>query len=224
MAQKDYYKILGVADNAAEEEIKKSYRKLAVKYHPDKNPDNRKESEERFKEISEAYYVLSDAKRRGEYDMMRKYGGAPQGDFAGAQGFDYEDLLRQFSAGRGGRRSSGRYQMFGDIFSDLFGGGGSFGRGNAGSCRREPEEEYAQEFGGEPAQEVDTDIKVKVRLPKKRMEEGGKIRVTIPGGKSYTVKIPPNCKDGQKLRLPREGKKCPCCSHAGDVILIITRA
>ena len=78
-AQKDYYKVLGVAENATADVIKKEYRKLAVKYHPDKNPDNPKQSEAKFKEISEAYYILSDEKRRAQYDQMRKYGGGPQG-------------------------------------------------------------------------------------------------------------------------------------------------
>ena len=118
MRQKDYYKILGVSEKATPEEIKKAYRKLAVKYHPDKNPSNVKEAETKFKEISEAYYVLSDEKRRGQYDQMRRFGGGVGTNFAGAQGFDFEDLLRQFSGQ--GRRRSGRYSAFGDIFEDLF--------------------------------------------------------------------------------------------------------
>ncbi len=231
MAQKDYYHVLGIAENATEDEVKKAYRKLAVQYHPDKNPDNRKASEEKFKEISEAYYVLSDAKRRAEYDNIRKYGGAQAGNFAGAQGFNFEDLLRQYSAGRGasGRRAcGGRYSMFGDVFSDIFSGGGSrggfsqvFGQGYG----EEPEDEGSYEYRAEPAhEEVNTDIKVNVKLAKKRAEEGGKINVKIPGGKTFTVKIPPNCKDGQKLRLAREGKVCPHCHHAGDIILIVKKA
>lgn len=229
MAQKDYYRILGVGENATEDEVKKAYRKLAVKFHPDKNPDNRKEAEEKFKEISEAYYVLSDAKRRSEYDTIRKYGGPQAGNFAGAQGFNFEDLLRQYSAGRGaaGRRAGGgRYSMFGDIFSDLFGGGGGgFSRTFSPGYDEDPEEEGSYEYRAEPAHdEVNTDIKVNVRLAKKRAEEGGKINVKIPGGKTFTVKIPPNCKDGQKLRLAREGKVCPHCHHAGDIILMIRKA
>jgi DnaJ-class molecular chaperone len=227
MAQKDYYSVLGVGENAAEDEIKKVYRKLAVKYHPDKNPDNRKEAEEKFKEISEAYYVLSDAKRRSEYDTIRKYGGPQAGNFAGAQGFNFEDLLRQYSAGKGGgcRRAGGRYSMFGDIFSDLFTGGGGTSRMYTPGYDDEPEEEGSYEYRGEPAHEdVNTDIKVKVKLAKKRAEEGGRINVKIPGGKTFTVKIPPNCKDGAKLRLAREGKVCPHCHHAGDIILIIKKS
>jgi len=124
MKQKDYYQVLGVGESASADEIKKIYRKLAVKYHPDKNPDNPKQAEARFKEISEAYYVLSDSKRRAQYDQMRKLGaGGYQGNFAGAQGFNFEDLLRQFQGGGGGHaRSSGRYSAFSDIFGDIFSG------------------------------------------------------------------------------------------------------
>ncbi len=93
---KNYYDLLGVSEKASAEEIKKAYRKLAVKYHPDKNPNNVKEAESRFKEISEAYFVLSDEKKRAQYDQMRKYGGG-SGNFAGSQGFNYEDLFNQYS-------------------------------------------------------------------------------------------------------------------------------
>ncbi|MEI8355923.1 MAG: DnaJ domain-containing protein, partial [Deltaproteobacteria bacterium] len=70
--KRDYYEVLGVHRNASETEIKKAYRKHALRYHPDKNPGNAKQSEAKFKEISEAYYVLSDEKRRAQYDQMRK--------------------------------------------------------------------------------------------------------------------------------------------------------
>lgn len=110
---KDYYAILGVNENASEEEIKKAYRDLAKKYHPDKNPGN-KEAEEKFKEISEAYQVLSDKKKRAEYDMLRK------GGFGGA-GFDFSrpfDLTGIFGD-----------IGFSDIFDLVFGGAGEgFGR------------------------------------------------------------------------------------------------
>src|SRR3989338_4519256 len=104
MSQKDYYKVLGVSEKASADEIKKVYRKLAVKYHPDKNQGN-KDAETKFKGLSEAYYVLSDPKRRTQYDQMRQLGGGQSANFAGSQGFDFEDLLRQFGSGRG--KSSG---------------------------------------------------------------------------------------------------------------------
>ena len=104
MAQKDYYEILGVSRESSQEEIKKAYRKLAMKYHPDRNP-NDKQAEEKFKEISEAYEVLSDEQKRKQYDQFGHAGG--QGG-AGFQGFENMDDI---------------FESFGDIFGDIFGGG-----------------------------------------------------------------------------------------------------
>ncbi len=116
----DYYSILGVSRNSSADEIKKAYRKLAIKYHPDKNPDN-KEAEDKFKEISEAYEVLSDATKKSRYDQVghdaytRKGGGGFGG---GAGGFDPFDIFAQaFGGGDGG-----------GIFDSFFGGGGGGNR------------------------------------------------------------------------------------------------
>src|SRR5579863_5069134 len=103
-ARPDYYKILGVGKGASDEEIKKAYRKLARKYHPDRNPGD-KAAEERFKEISQAHDVLSDPDKRKEYDRGGMFAG-----FAGSGGFDPS----AFTGGAGGG--------FGDILSNLFGG------------------------------------------------------------------------------------------------------
>src|SRR5450432_4364236 len=104
--EKDFYKILGVAKDAPHDEIKKSYRKLARKYHPDANKGN-PASEERFKEISEAYNVLSDAKRRKEYDDARSLFGSGgirmPGSAGGGPGFDLGDLFGGASGSGGGR-------------------------------------------------------------------------------------------------------------------------
>src|SRR5688572_24519500 len=131
MAQKDYYKILGVSSGASADEIKKTYRQMAKKYHPDTNPNN-KAAEEKFKEISEAYYVLSDEKKRREYDSFKQSGfsqgpQAGRGGFQGAQGFDYEEILRAFRSAQGGGGGGGRYRVRSsgpaNIFEGLFGGG-----------------------------------------------------------------------------------------------------
>src|SRR5881397_1682085 len=127
MAEKDYYQILGVKKSASEEEIKKAYRSLAKKYHPDKNKGN-KEAENKFKEISEAYAVLSDKEKRTQYDRLGAeafaFGGGGANPFAG---FDFS----QFMGGGGGRRSARGARGtstadFTDIFSDLFGGARGF--------------------------------------------------------------------------------------------------
>jgi len=225
-AQKDYYKTLGVVENATADGIKKEYRKLAVKYHPDKNPENPKQAEAKFKEISEAYYVLSDEKRRAQYDQMRKYGGGPQGDFAGAQGFNFDDLLRQFSSGGRGRPSS-RYSAFSDIFGDVFsglggGGGGGYRVYSSGSPRQgfykggEDEEDSLVTGAQESA-----DIVVNLKISKKKAKEGGSVMFRTPEGKTVSVKIPTNTREGQKLRLSRQGRDCPACHHPGDLILQI---
>jgi molecular chaperone DnaJ len=114
MAKRDFYEILGVAKGASEEDIKKSYRKLAMKYHPDRNPDN-KEAEEKFKEVKEAYEMLSNPEKREAYDRYGHAGVDPNGmgggGFGGAGGFG---------------------DAFGDIFGDIFGGGARGGRGGGG--------------------------------------------------------------------------------------------
>ena len=118
--KRDYYDILGVDKSADAQAIKKAYRKLAMKYHPDRNPDN-KEAEEKFKEVNEAYEVLSDENKRRTYDQFGHQGVNGQGGFGG-QGF-------------GGQGFGGFEDIFGDVFGDIFGGG----FGNSRTRRRGPE-------------------------------------------------------------------------------------
>src|SRR5229473_1444251 len=122
MAEKDYYEILGVKKTATEEEIKKAYRNLAKKYHPDRNKGN-KEAENKFKEISEAYAVLSDKEKREQYDRLGReafsFGAGGQNPFAG---FDFSQFSSGARRSRGARSAGG----FTDIFSDLFRGGVGF--------------------------------------------------------------------------------------------------
>ncbi|MDN5317842.1 MAG: molecular chaperone DnaJ, partial [Thermoanaerobacterium sp.] len=111
---KDYYAILGLDRNASDDDIKKAYRTLAKKYHPDLNPGN-KEAEQKFKEINEAYQILSDPQKKAQYDQFGdaafNQGGFNQGDFSGFGGFDH-----------GGFDFGGFGDIFGDIFGDMFGG------------------------------------------------------------------------------------------------------
>lgn len=126
---KDYYNILGVAENASKDDVKKAFRSLAKKYHPDRNPGD-KAAETKFKEISEAYDILNDDKKRQQYDMMRKYGGSFAGGSNGSGGpgfggFDFSNM------GNGSFRQEdlGGFGSFADIFSSIFGGNDMFGRG-----------------------------------------------------------------------------------------------
>src|SRR5713101_755299 len=126
MAEKDYYEILGVKKTATEEEIKKAYRNLAKKYHPDKNKGN-KEAENKFKELSEAYAVLSDKEKREQYDRLGSEAFGPGGanPFAG---FDFSQFMGAGGGARGRRGGTrGRTVDISDIFGDLFGGGGGGG-------------------------------------------------------------------------------------------------
>lgn len=121
MSKRDYYEVLGVSKTASKDEIKSAYRKIAMKYHPDRNPDN-KEAEDKFKEAAEAYEVLSDDDKRAKYD---RYGHQAFGPGGGQQGFtDINDIFSHFSDVFGG----------GSIFDDFFGGGGR--RGSGGGRRR----------------------------------------------------------------------------------------
>ncbi len=215
MAQKDYYKVLGVKESATPDEIKKTYRDLAKKYHPDANPNN-KAAEEKFKEISEAYYVLSDAKKRKEYDAFKSSGfssghGGGHG-FQGAQGFDFEEILRAFRGAQGGGRSSGytRYgsaRGFEDIFGDIFGGGGQAASGGYGT------QSYSDE--------VSADVAATLKISKARAAKGGEVSFSTRDGKKITVKIPAGITTGKKLRLARQGSDCPTCHHPGDLILTL---
>ena len=145
MAKRDFYEILGVAKNSSEEEIKKSYRKLAMKYHPDRNPDS-KESEEKFKEVKEAYEMLTNPEKREAYDRYGHAGVDP--NMGGAGGF---------GGGAGGFADS-----FGDIFGDIFGGGaGGRGRGAGPQVYRGADLRYNLEITLEQAAHgFDTTIRV----------------------------------------------------------------
>jgi DnaJ-class molecular chaperone len=193
---------------------------LAKKYHPDANPNN-KAAEEKFKEVSEAYYVLSDAKKRKDYDAYKSSGfsggygpggGGSQG-FQGAQGFDFNEILRAFRGAQGGgrvhMRSSGNMRGFEDILGDLFGGGGYTASGG---------------YSGEPQSyesEASSDVAATLKISKNRAAKGGEVSFSTRGGKKITVKIPPGITSGKKLRLSRQGNDCPTCHHPGDLILTI---
>jgi curved DNA-binding protein len=204
MATRDYYDILGVNKNASEEELKKAYRKLAMKYHPDRNP-NKKEAEERFKELNEAYAVLSDKEKRKQYDTFGQEGFRQrfsQEDIF--RGFDFEDIFSNLFGGRGRRefRSGGRG---GFDFSDLFGRGGS------------------QDMGRMPQKGEDMYYEWPITLEEAAF--GGEKKVSLPkGGKveEIYVKIPPGIPSGKKLRVAGKGAAGRNSGPPGDLYLQIS--
>jgi len=197
---KDYYDILGVDEDAGQSEIKKAYRSLARKHHPDRNPDDDR-AEERFKEIQEAYSVLSDEEQRRQYDQRRKFGGG-----FGANG--------GFRPGRGGREV--RFER-GNL-DDMFGGGGGLGdvfeSFFSGQQRSRPQDPFQQQRRQQAAQ--GQDIETSLRLSFDEALQGGRRQVRLPNGETVRLKVPKGVRDGYKVRLRGRGQAGPR-GQAGDL-------
>ncbi|HEY4373962.1 MAG TPA: molecular chaperone DnaJ [Burkholderiales bacterium] len=197
MAKRDYYEVLGVAKDASEEDIKKSYRKLAMKYHPDRNPDN-KDAEEKFKEAKEAYEMLSDANKRAAYDRFGHAGVDPSvGAGPGA------------GAGMGGFADA-----FGDIFEGIFGGGG--GRGGRSNVYRGSDLRYNLEITLEQAARG---YETKIRIPSIEQCETCHGSGAKPG---TSTKQCPTCNGAGQVRV-QQGffsiqQTCPRCHGSGKII------
>lgn len=203
----DYYKVLGVEKGSSSTETKKAYRKLALKYHPDKNKGD-KASEAKFKEISEAYAVLSDPEKKQQYDT---YGSADfrqrysQEDIF--SGFDINDILRQFNGGGGGRggtsfRSAGGGSPFGSFFNQ--GGGGCGG----GGCH--------------PAPEKGQDMTYQITVSLEDVLLGAEKTISLRKNgtaQNVSVKIPKGIEEGKKLRLQGKGAASRNGGPAGDLYL-----
>ena len=205
----DYYKVLGVPDKATADEIKKAYRKLAKAYHPDSTGGD-KAKESRFKDISNAYDVLGDQKKRGLYDQIRAQGGTMPGGFPGGATYTY-------STGGGGRGGPNIFDL-GDLFSQFFSGNsppGSSGRGRTGQrvrvdqFEREPDEDA--EFQSKVKASDGTWLEVKgvdvysdVRIAFDRAILGTVATVSTIDGKAE-VKVPAGTPSGKKLRLRGKG-------------------
>jgi curved DNA-binding protein len=209
MEYKDYYKILGVEKSATQDEIKKAYRKLAMKYHPDRNAGN-KSAEEKFKEITEANEVLSDPEKRKKYDTL----GAnwKQYQHTGEQGFD--DFFTNFGAGR--KQPGSSYEFNGNI-NDIFGGmGGGFsdffesffgGRGGG--------------FGGRTQQQkTAVDVEAILNVSLEDAFNGSEKTINVDG-KKIKIKVNPGTKEGQKLRLKGLGRSNTADGTKGDLYLNI---
>jgi len=213
--QKNYYQILGVPETASAEEIKKVYRKLAFQYHPDRTQQakDKKAAETKFKEISEAYYVLGDPKRKAEYDQFRKGGfsSAGAGGYGSAQnftqGFDFSEFLNAVRGSQGRRSGAG----LDDIFENMFHFSPS-GSSRVYQYRSADEDEGLQE-------KVDTNLELTAKISKDQASRGGKILVKIKNGSSISVNLPKPAKDGQILRVREHGKPCPCCGKNGDLLI-----
>jgi curved DNA-binding protein len=207
----DLYQELGVEKSASEAEIKKAYRKLASKLHPDKNPGD-KRSETKFKAVNRAYQTLSDPKKRALYDEFgdvalregfdpnaaRAYQRASEGGFGGGRasggtggGFRIEDIFGGGGGGGGG---------FGDLFGEMFSGRGGRAAGRA--------------KGPDVASEITIDFAQAVR--------GTEVKLTLQdGGEPVTVRIPPGATDGDRVRLSGHGQPSPFGGPPGDLVLAI---
>ncbi|UXP33716.1 molecular chaperone DnaJ [Reichenbachiella agarivorans] len=200
MAKRDYYEVLGVSKSATADEIKKAYRKLAIKYHPDKNPDN-KEAEESFKEAAEAYEVLSDPQKKQRYDQFGHagMGGASSGGGYGGGGMSMDDIFSQFGDIFGGGGGGGGFESF-------FGGGGGRQRRRKG-----------------------TNLRIKLKLSLEDIAHGveKKIKVNrLVAADGVTFRTCPQCQgSGQVQKVVNtmlgqmvSASTCPSCNGAGQTI------
>lgn len=208
MDYKDYYKILGVEKSATQDAIKKAYRKLAVKYHPDKNPDD-KSAEDKFKDIAEAYEVLKDPEKRKRYDELganwkhyqqygpdpgwSNFGGRPQGSSVHFEG-DLNDLF-----GNGG---------FSDFFESFFGGVG--GNRSGGRTQRDTYG-YQQAMKGQ-------DLEAKISISLEEAYHGATHLIHVNGQK-IRMKLKPGLEDGKTLRIKGKGAPSPHRGPSGDLYL-----
>ncbi len=211
MAHKDFYEVLGVSRSATEEEIKKAYRKLAKKFHPDVNKGD-KAAEEKFKDISEAYETLSDKKKKAEYDAFGAggFGGAGPRP-GGGRYYDYSSGPFQYSTYTGpGGGATFDFENLNDIFGDLFGMGGVPKRGKG--------------FGGAPKSAA---VRGADRLYAMEIDFldsvlGKTTKLAIPIGhktEKINVKIPPGVKTGSKIRLAGKGEPSPAKGPPGDLYI-----
>jgi len=216
---KDFYKVLGVSKDASDADLKKTYRKLARQYHPDSNPGDTA-AENRFKEISEAYSVLSDKEQRQEYDQVRAMGSGARFTAGGpGQGGGFEDVFGgMFGGGAAGQQGGQRVRFgqggaggFEDILGGMFGGGGGGGFGQPSGGYRG--------FGG-PTK--GRDVTATTTLDFTTAIAGDTVKLSQGNGRPVNVRIPAGVADGQKIRLRGRGEPSPDGGEAGDLVVTVT--
>ncbi|WP_203581427.1 DnaJ C-terminal domain-containing protein [Microbacterium hibisci] len=211
---KDFYAVLGVSKDVADADLKKTYRKLARKYHPDSNQGDAA-AEAKFKEVSEAYSVLSDAEQRKEYDQIRAMGSGARftaGGQGGAGGF--EDVFSMFNQGRGARYQNA--EDFDDIFA-MFNqqqGGTGFGSGRFG--------QPSGGFRGYGGPTRGADVTARTTIDFVTATKGETITLQGEDGNPFKVKIPAGVADGQKIRLRGRGRRSPDGGENGDIVVQVT--
>lgn len=216
MEYEDYYKILGVDRNASQKEIKKAYRRLARKYHPDVNPGD-KEAEEHFKEINEAQEVLTDPEKRRKYDQLGASWQQWQRTGRDPSGFDWSQW---FAGAPGGGRVHVQYGDASDLFGDMFGGGFSdFFEAIFGGMGRQGPQAWAGTRQAGPRRGQDYEQPVEIRLEE---ASSGTRRVLEKDGRRIEVKIPPGVKTGSKVRIAGEGAPGIGGGATGDLYLKVT--
>ncbi|HET8802898.1 MAG TPA: DnaJ C-terminal domain-containing protein [Marinobacter sp.] len=210
---KDYYAVLGVSESASPEEIKKAYRKLARKYHPDVSKEE--DADARFKDLGEAYEVLKDPEKREEYDQLRKYGARPDGSFEPPPGW------QSASGFGGGGYTEADARQFSEFFEEIFGSGrrsgfsGGFGGGGfRQNMRKRGEDGHARIalFLEEAFHGCDKQVSFTVH-------EADNLGQVIPRKKTLNVKIPAGMREGQHIRLKGQGAPGIGGGEPGDLFI-----
>ncbi len=207
---KDFYKVLGVDKNISDADLKKAYRKLARKYHPDSNAGDAK-AEAKFKEISEAYSVLSDSEQREEYDQIRAMGSGARFTAGGQGAGGFEDVFSRFGQGRA---QTADFEDIFAMFNQGGGGGAGFGSGRFGQS--------TGGFRGFGGPQRGADVTASTTIDFVTATKGETITLQGEGGKPFKVKIPAGIADGQKIRLRGRGRPSPDGGENGDIVVTVT--